>query len=585
MRKNKLFDLVVVGALFLLVLDSVLAQEKRESAASALETLMGKRLQGLPQVQAVPMEGVVDPAKYIVGPSDAFSINIWSELALSFDSNVTPEGTLIVPTVGEVKVAGMTLAEARESVVRALKRVYLSGEVSMTLVSPRRFVVTVTGSVLNQGSYIATSVERVDKLVVEANRMVMPSNTVVVEPSPVISYTPYYMQQKTVLEQMQINNEQNQVAQILNRISSRNIVLYRRDGTKQRVDILKYNATKDDRYNPFLLDGDVIFVPRKDLIRDFVSVYGAVNNPGAYEFTNDDSVYALIKIAGGLTMLADSAAVAISRLGSDGSKEEIISVPLREIIAGKVPDIPLHRGDRISVPEKEQLRQNYSVVVRGEVRSPGQYPITKGSTRLSEAIKKAGGFTQYAYLRGAEVIRGVPSVQESNMEKLMSFRLGTALPARDTAYYNLETNMRIIRGVAWVDFEKLFIEGDSSQDIYLRDGDVILVPSIAGTVYISGRVANPGYVPFLAGKNYEYYVNSSGGYLDDARVSDVKIIKARTRQWVDAAGDIIIDPGDQIWVPKKPDRDFAYYFRLVQDGLTVVAGSATIYLLIQQLSK
>ena len=412
----------------------------------------------------------------------------------------------------------------------------------------------------------------------------MPSNTVVVEPSPTITYTPYYMRQRTALEVIQINNEQNQVSEILNRISTRNIVVYHKDGTKDRIDIPRFYATRVDRYNPYLRDGDVVFVPRKDLLKDFVSIYGAVNSQATYEFVEGDSLMTLVELAGGLTALADTAGVAIFSLDEHGNGEERISGPLAGILRGTARDVPLLRGDRVYVPEKPQARLNYYVVVRGEVARPGLYPIQKDSTLLSDVIALAGGFLPQADLRSAEVIRGIPSVQESNMEKLLSQRTVSVLPREDTATYNAETNLRIIRGALSVDFSRLFGGKDASCDVYLRDGDVILVPPRPQTVYVFGQVGRPGYVPFVKGEDCSFYIAQAGGYTDRARRSDAQVIKSRSRQWV-SPGATQIEAGDQIWIPGERERGWDFYWPLFKDVLTIASGLVTTVLLYVQFAK
>ena len=67
-----------------------------------------------PVTNVPALEGPVDPEKYYVGPSDILSVNIWISPPLNFSLTVTPEGTLIIPTVGEVRVTDLTLREAKK---------------------------------------------------------------------------------------------------------------------------------------------------------------------------------------------------------------------------------------------------------------------------------------------------------------------------------------------------------------------------------------------------------------------------------------------------------------------------------------
>jgi len=73
-------------------------------------------------VSTPAFEGAIDPEVYFVGPSDVISVNIWISPPLNFMLTVTPEGTLIVPTVGEVKVADLSLSQAKKKVIGEIKK-------------------------------------------------------------------------------------------------------------------------------------------------------------------------------------------------------------------------------------------------------------------------------------------------------------------------------------------------------------------------------------------------------------------------------------------------------------------------------
>ena len=109
------------------------------------------------------MEGPVNANKYIVGPNDVFSLGIWGVLTQAIPVAVTPEGSLIIPSVGEVAVSGLTLAETKEKVIAKVKKRYISGEITLTLVSPRKFSVTVSG--VGQGTYPMSAVMRTSGLI------------------------------------------------------------------------------------------------------------------------------------------------------------------------------------------------------------------------------------------------------------------------------------------------------------------------------------------------------------------------------------------------------------------------------------
>jgi protein involved in polysaccharide export with SLBB domain len=148
----------------------------------------------------------------------------------------------------------------------------------------------------------------------------------------------------------------------------------------------------------------------------------------------------------------------------------------------------------------------------------------------------------------------------------------------------MESELHTKREVVNVDFRKLFIDKDLSEDVYLRNGDYISVPSVRKTIYVFGQVTNPGNVPYVAGKNYEYYIQRAGGFTDKARTGDVMIIKRSTHQWL-APDETKIEEGDYVWVPKKIERTFAYYMSIFSQTAAVITAAVSIALLAIQLKK
>ncbi len=549
-RRRVLAALVCGVVIWCGLLAVVLAQD-RERLLEQLFPRAGKTQVGTEVT--VALEEPVDPKSYIVGPSDRITVSIWGSPTISYELTVTPEGTLLIPTVGEIGVAELPLAEVKERTVAEVRKKYMAGQITVTLTQPRPVVVTVTGIVIKQGSYTLLATERVDKAISLAN-----------------------MAMDTVREERERQRAMLQTA------STRNILLRRRDGTVHRVDLARFYAARTSSANPYLQNGDVVVVPRRDLQKDFLSIYGGITAPGEYEFVEGDRLSDLLLISHGFTPLADSSYVEISRLDSTGNHMVNWVVDGKAILAGQAEDIPLQRGDRVFVREKAQERRNFVVEVQGEVRYPGLYPITKESTKLSQVIRSAGGFTEHAFLPGAEIIRTSVSEKEVDLERLLSLR-GYITPL-DSAYYNTETSIRLRREVVAVDFERLFLRGDSTQDVTLHAWDVIRVPARKKTVYVFGQVVSPGHVPYEAGQSYDYYIRKAGGYAERARKGDVKIIKGRTKQWLDV-GQTEVEEGDNIWVPMKPHRDFAYYMNLygqVSSALSVIVG---IGVLIMQASK
>jgi polysaccharide export outer membrane protein len=528
MSKTTILNLYRMSVKFcfmiMILCNFIYAQEKERTEEQDISPLEKKGL-SVVQQPGVPLESTIDPEKYFVGPSDIISVNIWMSPPINFTLTVSPEGTLIIPTVGEVQVAELTLAKAKEKILLEARKKYLAVDVTATLIKPRPIIVTVTGSVLKPGLFTLTAVDRVHKVLEEANKP---------------SQSPPEM-------------------------SMRNIVLKHNDGLIDRVDLVKFLATKDDKWNPYLREGDVVIVPRKNQIKNVIGIYGEVNSPGRYEFVEGDSLHDIFEIGMGFTRLAMKDSVEFTRLNIDGT---ILTPKIIDLLNGTQPDFKLEPGDRIVVKAKKELREDYRVHISGEVAYPGTYPITKNRTKLSEVISQAGGFTEFAALKSAELNRRSVQASDVEIERLLSSRGGVS--AEDSLDYYLETELRLRKEIVNVDFEKLFMQSDSAQDVILQGEDYIFVPSVKKTIYIFGQVVSPGHIPFVQGKTAEYYVKKGGGFTERARKGDMKIIKGKNKQWL-APDETTIEDGDYVWIPKDPERPFSYYMTIASQAATVLS--------------
>ncbi len=550
LKRSLVLQIVFVSVCNFVVFSQLTKERALPDIFEGMDLKSRQTQQLIEPTQRTALEGTIDPVKYFVGPSDKISINIWISPPVSFNLTVTPEGTLIIPTVGEVKVSNVTLAEAKNIILAEIRKKYFAKEVSITLVDPRPIIVTITGNVLFPGNLTLNSINRVDKAIQEANR-----------------YDP---------------TRREDIGAVQSSMSTRNIILKRGDGTTIRVDLKKYYASKDDKYNPYLREGDFIFIPASDLTKNSFSIYGAVNSPGQYEYVSEDSLTDAIEIASGFSKLALPDSIEIFKLSPNATLLSKRIVNIMDIYDEKIPNIHLELSDRIIVKSKQELREDYRITIDGEVKHPGIYPITKNKTKLSEMIMETGGFTEYASLKNAELHRRSVSPRDIDIERIMSMR-GSISPD-DSANYLLETELRLQKEIVNVDFEKLFLQNDKSQDMILRNGDYITIPTVKRTIYVFGQVISPGHIPLVKNEDLEYYINKCGGYTDAARKGDVKIIKAKTKQWLDP-DETTIEEGDHIWIPKTQERTFSYYTTVLSQTASIFSVVVGMALVIIQLAK
>ena len=496
------------------------------------------------------LEGPVDQNKYIVGPNDIFSLGIWGIVNQPIPVSVSPEGSLIIPSVGEVSVSGMTLSQAKEKVIAAVKKRFISAEISLTLVSPRRFLVTISG--VGQGTYPVSAIMRASTLIAFVFSDSLSLAKSGVQPSERYNF------------------------------SIRNIQVKRKNGETIRVDLYKYFATLDEKYNPFLREGDIINLPKYQWEAKFLAVQGAVQFPGVFEYIEGDDLETAYQLVRGVTTVANMDSIMIARMDPTATKMEKFYVSYEEN-----KHMKLEPNDRVMIMARQDLRRDFRVFVLGEVVNPGFYPITLNTSSVKELIKDAGGLTPNAYLPNSEVYRRIDTFfvnqrNKDSVEMAFTFRLNDIVTNKDEKE-TFEQDIRFRVGRVNVDFEKLY-NGDNSQNITLLSNDVIYISDNKQQVYVYGQVNKPGFVPYKEGADYMYYINSAGGYADRAEEGEVRVVKFKTREWLDP-DDTKIQSSDYIYVPKKLKRDFAYDIDLISKVASVIVSVITLTLLVIQSQK
>jgi protein involved in polysaccharide export with SLBB domain len=388
------------------------------------------------------------------------------------------------------------------------------------------------------------------------------------------------------------------IYQKLNDFSLRNITLKKADGTVLKIDLLKFRTTGNFADDPYLKNDDVIIFPPYDIERNFFTISGAVNKPGKFLFVQGDKLSDAITLAQGINKAYENVSKAqISRLSYDGKIQTTITVNIDSNYA-------LQRGDRIIVEAKETDRKAYSVLVVGEVNSPGEIPITKNNTTVKQVIDDAGGFKSDASIARTRLFTGNAvsmllekeyGIQIKSDSDLAAFEFPQAimkiqdiimarmsnLTPDDTTYFEMENELRVINESGSIDFTKIQDTSSTDSKYIVHNNDIIVVPQQTHAVYVFGQVANPGYVPFSEGKDFEYYIKQAGGYGEFAKdKSDVMVIRGNTKNWISADEDNVkINEGDYIYAPKVPQRPFIYYLQLVGTVLGSVGALASIILL------
>lgn len=501
--------------------------------------------------QLTPLEGAIDPDKYIVGPNDLFNFGIYGYINQQVPVYVLPEGVVVIPTVGEVYVNGLTLREAKEKVVAATKKRYYSSDVSFALTSPRVFVVKVSGMV--QSSYEVNSVTR---------------------PSEILKRL-YFDTTNVSRASYQKNNEREV---FIPQLSLRNIELIRKNGSTVKVDIYKYFMTGDDKYNPYMLEGDRLKLTSIQADRNYITITGGVQLPGSYEYSSGDDLETVVGLGRGFLTDAEPDSIVLFRPSLTASKGfEVYNLSYKDD-----KDFDIKNYDRVFVKFKPDYYKKGTVLVIGEVERPGFYPISFKETRVKDAIEMAGGFTKNAYLPLSTIFRDYDEEYTANdtLEVWVNQRANDLIISNQDQL-NFSQDVQARRNRVIIDFPKLYKDNDLSQNVILEDKDIIYVNDNKNIVYVYGQVNNEGYVPYKEGEDYMYYINKAGGFSLAAEEGNVRVIKFNSRGWY-KPDDIEIQSGDFVYVPKVVKEEFKDVISVIAQVAGVVIGVITTFILISR---
>ena len=331
----------------------------------------------------------------------------------------------------------------------------------------------------------------------------------------------------------------------------------REDLTKEIVQVDLKGILGGSKPDIALQRNDVLYIPSIHDLKDLgnIEVFGEVARPGKYIYADNMSLEDLIIQAGGLLESASTVRVDVSRRIKDSKSTEVASTigemysfALKDgfVVDGETGFI-LEPYDQIYVRRSPGYQPQVNVEVVGEITYNGTYALTTKNERLSDLIKKAGGATPYAYIRGSKLMRKANEEEMKRMEdvlKIMQREMGM-----QTDSLKLELDNVYSVGI---DLEKALAQPGSDADIVLREGDKLIIPEMTNTVKINGAVMLPNTVSYKKGETVNYYISQAGGFANGARKNKAFIIYmngqvAEVNKWSRKQ----IEPGCEIVVPIK----------------------------------
>ena len=520
-------------------------------AATAAPVPAPRPATGAPRATASSATAPNAAADYLLGPDDVISVLVARHPEYSLEEATIPSsGKISVPQIGEVYVAGKTLAQAQAAVVKAVSKILRRPEASVVLRTQRPRRVLVLGEVSNAGVQNANTGWRVldaltaaggiktgltaelvnatltradgtqitldlpgiltnratNPLIQPNDRLVISGRTIsVTVAGPVQKPDVYNILPDTSLTQLLAQAGGTSAKAMLTQITIKHA-----DGAQELVDLrANPNATSQ------LRNGDLVIIPE---LRAHVTLSGEATKAGIYDLEDGRTTYVADVLArsGGLTVPLDQVKIVLTRntiVASPGGTGSEINTVRRPVTR----DAIVQDGDIIEI-----TATHFTVTITGEVKTEGTFDL-KPNDGMVELIAKAG------------------TKDDSALTHLIVTRNGQRIP---------------------VDAYDAVKDG-KSLDFELQDRDTVIVPLNRARIYVTGAVGTFGYqtVPEREPLTLGEALTKAGGPAQNAKVKEIGLVRqtpqGERRDIVDLnksyngrlALNLPLQHGDVIYVP------------------------------------
>lgn len=496
-----------------------------------------------------PNENMATPQNYRLGPGDEVVIDIWGASEDHLREVISPEGSIMIAQLGPVYLNGMTINDANRHIKDVFARKYAGvgdvTDINVTLGDIRSIQVDVMGEVATPGTfrmspfssvfhalYNAGGINDIGSLrnirVLRNGRKVADvdiydylfngrqAGNIRLQEGDVIIVPPYselVSVEGNVKRPMYYEMKANEtVADLLGYAGgfagdaySDMVRLERQSGLENEL----FNVSKDQFSSYRLKDGDIVTIGMvTDRYTNRAELKGAVLRPGTYAIGGDiTTIGDLIAKADGLAEDAYTRRVMIYREGPDLTLE-VISVDLGDILAGRAPDVALHRNDIIEVASVQDIIERGDFSISGPVAFPGDYSYAEGTT-IKDLIIRAGGLLQGASTARVDVSRRIvdPASTEASEQVAEIFTLSIADG----------------------------LDNDGTDDFILQPYDIVEIrksPTYVpqGVVGVDGEVLFTGdYTLSRRNERLSDMVKRAGGVLESAYIQGASLTRQLTQ--------------------------------------------------------
>ncbi|MBR3400132.1 MAG: SLBB domain-containing protein, partial [Prevotella sp.] len=410
-----------------------------------------------------PNMNIATPQNYRLGPGDAVFIDIYGASQKTVQSTVSPDGTVTIEGFGPVQVSGMTVSQANAHLRSTLGSRYSSSQIRLTVGQTRTIMVNVMGEVKAPGTYTLSAFASVFHALYMAggvNDLGTLRNIKVYRNSQLISTVDIYdyilngkltgnvrlaendvivvgpydclvnitgKVKRPMFYEMRRNESVGTLLKYAGGFTgdayTKSVRLVRKTGREFSV----YNVDEFDMSSFHLADEDSVSVdsilPR---FANMVEVKGAVFRPGMYQVGgNITTVRELLESCEGVTEEAFTAHAVMHRMKEDRTLQ-VIAVDIDGIMKGTVPDLALKPNDVLFIPTKQEMMEEQTITIHGEVQYPGVYKYAENET-LEDFVLQAGGLKQTASTVKVDVARRVSNPKALQTDSIIARTYSFAL--------------------------------------------------------------------------------------------------------------------------------------------------------------
>jgi protein involved in polysaccharide export with SLBB domain len=441
-----------------------------------------------------PISNAPVPSDYPLGPGDELMIRGWGTIDIDYRATIDRNGTISIPTIGNVPLAGVKAGDAENVIRAAVGHLYKGVTVNVTFGQLRAITVYMVGQANRPGTYTVSSLS-------------------------------------TLVTALFASGGPNANG------SMRHVQVKRSGKVVAELDLYSFIAKGDKSADIKLLDGDTIYIPPAG---GFVALVGKVNSPAVYELKNNgETIESLLGFAGGLPVVADPRRAFLERI--DQSKSRPRSVEEFALNATGLQR-SLKNGDVLNVVSITPDFSN-AVVLRGNVDQPVRAPFKPGM-RISDLIPSREYLVTRNSIRRQNGVIAAGDNEKDTTEKAggIASRIGGLIDEINWDYAVVERVNRSDLSVRLIPFNlgNVFTDPNSADNLQLQPGDTVTifsqndvaVPMAKRQVFVrvEGEVNVPGVYQMTASDTLQTLVAKAGGPTSNAYLFGTAFYREEVRK-------------------------------------------------------